>query len=272
MEASVQAAGPRRKRRIRPHWIAAILLLLIPLSAAVYCVVPSYYSYTALGETVSVRDIGVQGSVRFVYVREGVTRNFFERMSVRQTFPDAVFEKADPDIEDDFDESVEIGEELRNETIAHAIDQAADEAGTPLDEDVRGERLNRLIEETSDYYGDSIGLMLGIGLVEEARHADYSAYGTRIIAGTGTLEEDHSVGSVGAIRNKLRTAEKDGAEIFFVPKDRETFLYEGPSNEEEAQQAAQELHLRLRVVPVATLEEAIDYLDRLPGIPLVEER
>jgi Lon-like protease len=70
--------------------------------------------------------------------------------------------------------------------------------------------------------------MLGIGLVEEAQKEDFSKSDTYVIAGTGTMEADHSVGSVGAIHDKLLTAEKFGTDYFFVPKDKETFAYVGP--------------------------------------------
>jgi Lon-like protease len=100
-------------------------------------------------------------------------------------------------------------------------------------------------------------------LVEEEQHLDFSGNGRYVIAGTGTMEADHTVGSVGAILDKLRTAEKDGADYFFVPKDKEHFYYEGLSNEEEAALVAEELHLRLQVVPVETMEEALDFLKKL---------
>lgn len=252
-----------RKRHFPTHWIVVFLLLLIPVSVAVYGFLPSYSSFTAPGEIVPVREIGVQGSVDFVYVRAGVTRNRYEKFTVRNSIPDAEFAPADSDLEEAFDDNLALGEELRNETIEHALDQAADESDTAASLDERGERLNRLIDETSEYYGNSIGLMLGIGLVEEEQHEDFSRNGMLTIAGTGTLEADGSVGSVGGIRDKLRTAERDGADIFFVPKDKETFEYVGLSNEEEAEQTAQELFLHLQVVPVATLEEAVSYLRQL---------
>jgi PDZ domain-containing protein len=102
--------------------------------------------------------------------------------------------------------------------------------------------------------------MLGIGLVEEAQNEDFSNRGAYVIAGTGTMEANHTVGSVGAIRDKLRTAEKFGADYFFVPKDKDTFVYYGLSNEEEAVAVSRDLDLKLTIVPVATLEEALLFL------------
>ncbi|MBP3966066.1 hypothetical protein [Paenibacillus lignilyticus] len=208
----------------------------------------------------SIQDIGVKGSVHFVYVREGFTRNRYEKLSVRRSYPDAQFTRVSASAKEASDDMLDFEKFLKDDTIRHAVDSAADISDQPSSVDQLEDRENKLIEETSQYYGNSIGLMLGIGLYEEEKHVDFSKLGKLTIAGTGTLEEDQSVGSVGAIRDKLRTAEAEGADIFLVPKDQETFMYEGLSNEEEALQVAGELHLRLRVVPVATLEEAIHYL------------
>ncbi|MBB3112402.1 PDZ domain-containing protein [Paenibacillus phyllosphaerae] len=254
--------GSRKSYR---HWIIVLLLLLIPFSIAVFAYWPHYYSFTSRGEIVAVREIDVDGSVHFVYVQEGITRNRYEKYSIGLRDPEAVFTKVDASAKDDFGAMLEFEEDLRDETIHHAFDSASEVTSAPATEDGRDERLQQLIDETSGYYGDSIGLMLGIGLVEEAQREDFSQGGRIIIAGTGTLEADHTVGSVGAIRDKLRTAEAAGTDIFFVPKDKETFLYLGISNEEEAEQTAEELNLTLQVVPVATLEEAIAYLQQLPN-------
>jgi len=265
-----QPATAKRKFRfqLRPHIVIASLLLLIPIGAGAYCFTPQYSYFTAMGEIVPVQEIGVDGSVNFTYVTEGLTTNFYERWTTAMSYPDAEFEKADSSYEDYLAMEMEAGEELRNETIFHAVISAdeltegslEEESSSTIDDD---QRLASLIEEAAEYYGDSLGLMLGIGLVEEAKNVDYSRGGKYLIAGTGTLEEDHHVGSVGAIRNKLRTAEKFGTDYFFVPKDKDTFEYEGISNEEEASQVAQELNLELKVIPVASLEEAIIYLEQL---------
>ncbi|NBD27178.1 hypothetical protein [Paenibacillus glycinis] len=257
---------PPAKPRNHParKWIVAVLLLLLPLSIGFYGYLPQYNSFTAPGEIVPVQEIGVHGSVRFVYVREGVTRNRYEKLTVSRSYPDAHFTRVDASAGDDFDDMLDIEQDMKNDTIRHAIDSAAaitDQTGT---EEETATKLNALIDETAQYYGNSIGLMLGIGLYEEERREDFSRGGQLTIAGTGTLEEDHSVGSVGAIREKLQTAEAAGADIFFVPKDKETFMYFGPSNEEEALQTADELRLHLHVVPVASLEEAIACLKQLP--------
>jgi len=255
--------APTKRRRVRPEFIIVGLLLLIPISVVTFCFLPRYAYFTAPGEIVSVQELGVNGSVRFCYVREGVVRNLFERWSVEQAFPKARFEPADASVIDELEEEAEIGKELRDETIWHAVTAAAEADEEPLAEDESTSRLEELIAQAEGYYGDSLGLMLAIGLVEEARNENFSGDGRYIVSGTGTIEADHTVGSVGAIREKLATAEMQGADYFFVPGDSDRFYYIGLSNEEEAAIAVEELGLRLKVIPVDTLEEALEFLERL---------
>lgn len=261
-------AGDRR--RFRPDIAIAVGLLLIPIGGAAYFFLPQYSVYSAEGGIVPVRNIGVEGSVNFCYLREGVTRNRFERLSIAQAYPDARFEPADASAAKRMDDMLEVGEELRDETLQNALFAASEQTGAEADglpeasgEDEFERRLDGLIEETSSYYGDSLGLMVAIGLAEETLNEDFSRDGRYVIAGTGTMEADRSVGSVGGISDKLRAAADHGVDLFFVPKDKDGFPYEGLSNEEEAERTAKLLYPRLKVVPVATLDEALDYLRRL---------
>ncbi|SEO47474.1 hypothetical protein [Paenibacillus sp. OV219] len=251
-------------RRIRREYIIVSLLLLIPAVIASLAFYPHYDRFTAPGDIVSVQDIGVKGSVNFCYVQEGVTSNWFERLSVEQSTPDAKFERADASAKQELQVDMDIGEELRDETIVNAIHSADEQNADTSSEEDYGDKYTHLSEETASYYGDSIGLMLGIGLVEEEQQLNFSKGRKYVIAGTGTLEEDHTVGSVGAIPDKLQTAENAGVDIFFVPKDKANWAYEGLSNEEEARQIISIMDInRMKVVPVATLEEALDYLHHL---------
>lgn len=70
------------------------------------------------------------------------------------------------------------------------------------------------------------------------------------IAGTGTIEEDGSVGEIGGIKYKLLGAEKSKADIFFVPKD----------NYKEAKKVVKKYNLKINIVKVNTLDDAINYL------------
>lgn len=73
------------------------------------------------------------------------------------------------------------------------------------------------------------------------------------IAGTGTIEEDESIGKIEGIKYKLLGSEKDKVDIFFVP-------YE---NYEEALKVKKKHNLKLKIVKVEKLDDAINYLNNL---------
>ncbi|MFD2614971.1 hypothetical protein [Paenibacillus gansuensis] len=243
--------------------IAGLLLVFLPGVYEGYQYWPHYESYTAMGELVDVKQLGIQGSVQFVYLKEGVTRNRQEKKEAQKLMPDALFETTDAEALDYLQEEAEEGEAYRYETIRNAVVSTLGQDGDEANEESIEFKISTLDDEASMYIGDSFGLMVAIGLYEEAHNLDFSWGGRFTIAGTGTMEDDHTVGSVGGIRDKLRTAERDRAEYFFVPKDKETYMNEGMSNEEEAFLAAKELDLQLNIVPVVTLEEAITFLKDL---------
>lgn len=96
--------------------------------------------------------------------------------------------------------------------------------------------------------GPSAGLMFALEIVDQLVPEDLT--GGMVIAGTGTITPDGRVGPVGGVRQKVIAAERAGASVFLVPRD------DAP----RARRAAR----RLRVVPVDTLQEALDALRRLP--------
>jgi len=65
--------------------------------------------------------------------------------------------------------------------------------------------------------GPSAGLMFTLGIIDKMRPEDLT--GGKIIAGTGTIDDDGKVGPIGGIPQKLVGAENAGAELFLVPKD-----------------------------------------------------
>jgi Lon-like protease len=102
--------------------------------------------------------------------------------------------------------------------------------------------------------GPSAGLLFALSIVELLGPEDLTD--GRIIAGTGTVDRDGRVGSVGGIRQKVvgattPSAEGEPAEVFLVPR----------SNLAEAGRAAVERDVLL--VPVDTLDDALDALEAL---------
>ena len=71
-----------------------------------------------------------------------------------------------------------------------------------------------------------------------------------IVAGTGTIAYDATVGPIGGIRQKVIGAEAAGAEYILVPA----------GNYEDALTAPRDL---IEIVPIATLQDAITFLDGL---------
>jgi PDZ domain-containing protein len=74
-----------------------------------------------------------------------------------------------------------------------------------------------------------------------------------IVAGTGTIQYNGEVGAIGGIRQKVVGAEAAGAEYILVPE----------ANYQAALTAERD---SIQIVSVATLQDAIDFLDELEGV------
>ncbi|HZG84452.1 PDZ domain-containing protein [Paenibacillus sp.] len=100
--------------------------------------------------------------------------------------------------------------------------------------------------------GPSAGLMFALEIYDRFTEGD----GTKgyVIAGTGEISPDGTVGRIGGVGHKVTGASRKGAELFFVPAD----------NADAARAKAAELGTNMRIVPVASLREALDYLASLP--------
>jgi len=106
-----------------------------------------------------------------------------------------------------------------------------------------GKKIKFKVGETG---GPSGGLVFSIGLVELLTEMDLLTH--RHIAGTGTIDNKGVVGPIGGINEKILSAKKVGATIFFAPV----------GNAEEIAKAPR----GIKVVTVATLAQAISYLER----------
>jgi Lon-like protease len=65
--------------------------------------------------------------------------------------------------------------------------------------------------------GPSAGLMFTLGIIDKLEPEDLT--GGKVIAGTGTIDDDGNVGPIGGIPQKLNGAKSAGAQLFLVPKD-----------------------------------------------------
>lgn len=96
--------------------------------------------------------------------------------------------------------------------------------------------------------GPSAGLMFTLTVYDLVTPGDLT--GGHIIAGTGTINLDGTVGPIGGVRQKVAGAEYTGAEYFLSP----------PENYDDARLVARQI----TVVEVASAAEAIDFLKGLP--------
>jgi PDZ domain-containing protein len=94
--------------------------------------------------------------------------------------------------------------------------------------------------------GPSGGLVFAIGLVELLTEKDLMQ--GRHIAGTGTISDRGVVGAIGGINEKILTAYKAGATVFFAPSDNAEEIANTPDG--------------IKVISVTTLAQAISYIER----------
>ena len=97
--------------------------------------------------------------------------------------------------------------------------------------------------------GPSGGLMTALTIYNNLVEEDIT-YGLKI-AGTGTIENDGSVGEIGGIKYKLIGVVKKKADIFFCPEG---------SNYKEAMKVKEEKGYDIEIVGVETFDEALEYL------------
>lgn len=100
--------------------------------------------------------------------------------------------------------------------------------------------------------GPSAGMTYALTLLDLLTPGDMTK--GHIIAGTGTIRFDETVGAIGGVRQKVFAARAIGVEIIFVPQD----------NYADALTAAGD---GVEIVPVTTLQEALDYLEALEPVP-----
>ncbi|MFC8616826.1 PDZ domain-containing protein [Micromonospora purpureochromogenes] len=96
--------------------------------------------------------------------------------------------------------------------------------------------------------GPSAGLMFALGIVDKLEPADLT--GGKVIAGTGTIDDEGRVGPIGGIAQKLVGAKKAGAKVFLVPADNCAEAVRNPQPD-------------LPLIRVGSLDEALTALETL---------
>ncbi|KNH36447.1 SepM family pheromone-processing serine protease [Exiguobacterium acetylicum] len=108
--------------------------------------------------------------------------------------------------------------------------------------------------QVEDVGGPSAGMMFTLEIYDQLTPGDL-AKGHKI-AGTGTIEEGGKVGPIGGAWQKVVAADEAEAEIMFVPAG---------ENYKEAKPSIKKLGTNMKLVPIKTVEDAIDYLEELPA-------
>lgn len=107
--------------------------------------------------------------------------------------------------------------------------------------------------------GPSAGLMFSLEIYDQLVSEDVAA-GLRV-AGTGTIAKDGTVGRIGGIDQKVVAADRSGADIFFAPDDELPEQGRGLiTNYEQAKKTAENIKTDMKIVPVRTFSDAVNYL------------
>ncbi|MCP8970261.1 SepM family pheromone-processing serine protease [Ectobacillus ponti] len=107
--------------------------------------------------------------------------------------------------------------------------------------------------------GPSAGMMFTLEIYNQLTPGDLTK--GHEIAGTGTIDEKGTIGPIGGISQKIVAASEAGAEIFFAPNEGG----KAGSNYKDAVKTAKDIGTKMKIVPVDTWDDALHYLEKLPG-------
>lgn len=112
-------------------------------------------------------------------------------------------------------------------------------------------KYNINISSRDSESGSSGGFMTALSLYDYLSSLNLSK--KYKIAGSGTIDEEGKVGKISGIKYKLLGANKKKIDIFFVPND----------NYKEAVKVKKKHHLKMKIIKVNELDDAINYLKSL---------
>jgi Lon-like protease len=103
---------------------------------------------------------------------------------------------------------------------------------------------------TQNIGGPSAGLAMTLGIIDKLSSGQLT--GGRVVAATGTIDQNGNVGDVGGVAEKTIAVERAGATVFFVPKV-------------ELKTAEAKASPQLHVYAVSNLDQVLRILQRLGG-------
>ena len=129
--------------------------------------------------------------------------------------------------------------------------------GITLVTDRRVEVNPKVQFKSGEIGGPSAGLMFSLEIYDQLTDEDITK--GYMVAGTGEISYEGEVGRIGGIDKKVVAADREGVDIFFAPNEGGK---EG-SNYDIAKRTAEKIDTSMKVVPVDTFQEALDYLEQL---------
>jgi PDZ domain-containing protein len=116
--------------------------------------------------------------------------------------------------------------------------------------------------ETGDIGGPSAGLAFTLALIDELSPG--SLTGDQNVAVTGTINLEGEVGAIGGLTQKVSAVHQNGVKVFLVPASQGELS--DPVKRQRLEDAGRG---QVKIIPVATLDEALAALESLGGDPLV---
>jgi PDZ domain-containing protein len=115
--------------------------------------------------------------------------------------------------------------------------------------------------KTDSIGGPSAGLAFTLALIDALTEGDLT--GGLDVAVTGTIDVEGNVGAIGGLNSKASAVQQVGVKYMLVP------VNQGEGGTDGIDRAREVVGDDVEIIPVATLQEALDALVRLGGDPVV---
>ncbi|MBU9720462.1 MULTISPECIES: PDZ domain-containing protein [Bacillaceae] len=112
--------------------------------------------------------------------------------------------------------------------------------------------------DTAKIGGPSAGLMFSLEIFNQLHEVDITR--GYHIAGTGTVDEEGTVGRIGGVNQKVIASHNAGADYFLAPNEGGA----DDSNYQLAVETANSIGTDMEIVPIDTFVEALEFLNQLP--------
>ena len=115
--------------------------------------------------------------------------------------------------------------------------------------------------KTEGIGGPSAGLAFTLSLIDALTEGDLT--GGKNVAVTGTIDVEGNVGAIGGLNSKASAVKQVGVKYFLVP------VNQGAEGLDGIKRAREVVGNDVEIIPIATLQDALDALVRLGGDPIV---